>query len=79
MKKLLTCLIAFGAPFVQTTLAQSLTGTWQGTLQGPQGRDLRIVLKIATTDADKLQGTFYSIDQPGREFPPAQSRCRDRT
>ncbi len=70
MKKVLLCLIAFGTPaFVQTAFVQSLAGSWQGTLQGPQGRDLRIVLKIATTDADSLKGTFYSIDQPGAGIP----------
>jgi len=42
--------------------AQDLTGQWQGTLQPPQGRELRIVLRIASAGSG-LQGTFYSIDQ----------------
>ena len=50
--------------------AQSLTGTWQGTLSPPQGKELRIVLKIATTDKDALKAMLYSIDQPG---PPLGS------
>jgi len=45
-------------------LAQTFTGTWQGALQTP-ARELRIVFKIATTDADKLKATLYSIDQGG--------------
>ena len=45
--------------------AQSFPGTWQGALKVPQAPngELRIVLKIATTQADKLSGEFYSIDQ----------------
>jgi uncharacterized protein (TIGR03435 family) len=52
-----------------TLHAQSLTGTWQGTLQLPQGRELRIVFKIATTQMDALKATLYSIDQPGPSIP----------
>lgn len=43
---------------------QSITGTWQGSLQLP-GRELRIVFKISTTDSDNLKAMLYSIDQPG--------------
>jgi hypothetical protein len=50
--------------------AQSITGAWQGTLTLPNGRDLRIVVKISTTDADNLKGVFYSIDQPGPGVSP---------
>jgi uncharacterized protein (TIGR03435 family) len=63
--KELVCVLAFASLLP----AQNLTGSWQGTLQGPQGRALRIVLKVATTDADNLKGTFYSIDQPGAGIP----------
>jgi uncharacterized protein (TIGR03435 family) len=51
--------------------AQSLAGTWQGTLQMVQapGGQLRTVVKIATTHADNLQATFYSIDQGAQGFP----------
>lgn len=45
-------------------MAQSLTGTWQGTLKA--GKDLRIVMKISTSDADTLKGVMYSIDQGGQ-------------
>lgn len=45
--------------------AQSFTGTWQGALKVPQAPsgELRIVIKVATTDKDALGAEFYSIDQ----------------
>jgi uncharacterized protein (TIGR03435 family) len=45
--------------------AQTLTGTWQGTLKVPQAPngELRVVVKISISDADKLKADFYSIDQ----------------
>jgi uncharacterized protein (TIGR03435 family) len=45
--------------------AQNLTGTWQGALKVPQGPngELRIVMKVSTTDADALKAVMYSIDQ----------------
>lgn len=43
-------------------LAQDITGTWQGSLQRPEGPALRIVMKISLAD-DKLKAVFYSIDQ----------------
>lgn len=66
MKKLvlwmiaLACLLPGGALF-----AQSIAGTWQGALTPVPGRELRIVIKISTTDADTLKATLYSIDQGG--------------
>ncbi len=42
--------------------SQTLTGTWQGTLQLPN-RELRVVIKISTTDTDTLKATMYSLDQ----------------
>lgn len=50
-------------------LAQSLEGTWQGTLAPPnQNRELRIVMKIAKA-GDAYQGAVYSIDQGGTPLP----------
>jgi uncharacterized protein (TIGR03435 family) len=45
--------------------AQSFTGTWQGALKIPQAPkgELRIVLKIETTDKDTLTAQLFSIDQ----------------
>ncbi len=52
-------------------LAQSFPGTWQGALKVPQAPngELRIVLKISTTAADKLAADFYSIDQRTPAIP----------
>jgi uncharacterized protein (TIGR03435 family) len=71
MKKTMLALIALalmsGMSFSQLS-AQSITGTWQGALQaGPQ--QLRIVIKISTTDADKLGAVLYSIDQQSPAIP----------
>jgi uncharacterized protein (TIGR03435 family) len=51
--------------------AQSLPGTWQGALKVPQAPngELRIVLKISTTAADKLTAELYSIDQRTPAIP----------
>jgi uncharacterized protein (TIGR03435 family) len=75
MKKLMRWIIALaalsgGAAFSQLS-GQNITGTWQGTIQPPQaqGRGLRIVLKVSTTDADKLAAVMYSIDQQSPAIP----------
>ena len=52
--------------------AQNIIGTWQGALkvQTPQGsQELRTVIKISTTDNDKLAAVFYSIDQHSPAIP----------
>ena len=57
-------------------LAQNVTGAWQGTLQPPQCRALRAVIKV-TLDNDKLKATFYpNIDQGGQSIP-ASSFTKD--
>jgi uncharacterized protein (TIGR03435 family) len=66
MKKLMLWMIALAALCGNSLLAQSITGTWQGTLQA--GRELRIVVKISTTDADTLKAVMYSIDQAGGAY-----------
>ena len=63
MKKSVLRLIGLTALSGTALLAQSLPGTWQGTLQPPQGKDLRIVIKISTTEGDTLKALLYSIDQ----------------
>jgi uncharacterized protein (TIGR03435 family) len=67
MKKSMLGIIAFAALTGSTLLAQTLIGTWQGTLKVPQAPkgELRIVFKISTTDADSLKAVMYSIDQGG--------------
>ncbi len=41
---------------------QDLSGTWQGTLHAPNGKDLRIVWKVTKTD-NGWDANNYSIDQ----------------
>jgi uncharacterized protein (TIGR03435 family) len=74
MRKLLLGIIAVTAFLGSTAVAQTLVGSWQGTLQPPPGapptdKERRIVLKIATTDGDALKATLYSIDQPAPPIP----------
>lgn len=67
MKKLMW-IIALAVLSAGGVLAQSLTGTWQGSLK-PGPRELRTVIKISTGDDDKLKAVFYSIDQPSPAIP----------
>jgi len=70
MKTLTRLITAFAALSGSALFAQSLAGTWQGTLQVPQAnRELRTVIKISTTPADTLQAQFYSIDQRSPAIP----------
>jgi uncharacterized protein (TIGR03435 family) len=69
MKKLILGLMALAALSSNAVLAQDLTGTWQGTLALPNGRELRTVLKIVKGDGNALRGTMFSIDQGGQGIP----------
>ena len=74
MKKFLLGTIGLIALLSSTAMAQSLVGNWQGTLAPPPGapaaaKELRIVMKVATTDGDALKATLYSIDQGGQGIP----------
>src|ERR1700685_4625899 len=60
MKKVVLWMVAFAGLPVGALFSQSLTGTWQSTLQAG-GRELRTVFKISTTDADTLKAVLYSI------------------
>lgn len=70
MKRWIWILAMAALSFSQLS-AQSITGTWQGAIQPPQGqgRELRIVIKISTTEADKLAAVMYSIDQQSPAIP----------
>jgi uncharacterized protein (TIGR03435 family) len=70
MKKVLR-ILALSICFGSALFAQSFPGTWQGALKVPQAPngELRIVLKISTTAADKLAADFYSIDQRTPAIP----------
>jgi hypothetical protein len=70
MKKVLWVL-ALSICSVSALFAQSFRGTWQGAIKVPQAPngELRIVLKISTTAADRLAADFYSIDQRSPAIP----------
>ncbi len=73
-------MIAFIALSGSALFAQSLVGTWQGTLHiAAVNRDLRTVVKISTSDADSLKAVFYSIDQPGAGIPVASVTLQGAT
>lgn len=66
MKKLFLSVAAFAAA---PLFAQDMTGSWQGTLQLPNGgRELRTVVKV-TKEAADFKAMFYSIDQGGQGLP----------
>jgi uncharacterized protein (TIGR03435 family) len=68
MKKMLSCSFAFVLLQAGSLFGQTFAGTWQGALKIPQAPngELRTVIKISTTDADKLAAQFFSIDQGGQ-------------
>lgn len=68
MKKLPLWILALAALNAGALFGQTFTGTWQGALKIPQAPngELRIVIKISTTDADKLAAQLFSIDQGGQ-------------
>lgn len=53
-------------PAATLALEQDIVGIWQGTLQLPNGRALRIVNKVTKTDKGELRVVDYSIDQGGQ-------------
>lgn len=71
MKKLLLGAFVLAVCSASGLLAQSFPGTWQGALKMPQAPngELRVVVKISTTDADKLAAQFFSIDQASPPIP----------
>ncbi|HEY4088538.1 MAG TPA: TIGR03435 family protein [Bryobacteraceae bacterium] len=68
MKKIFLCSFALALLQAGALFGQTFAGTWQGALKAPRAPngELRTVLKISTTDADKLAAQFYSIDQGGQ-------------
>jgi uncharacterized protein (TIGR03435 family) len=69
MAKFTLWMVAFAALSGNALLAQDLTGTWQGTLVVPGGKELRTVLKVSKEEGSGLRGVFYSIDQSGQGIP----------
>ena len=70
MKRLIICLIVFAATSGAVLQAQDIAGTWQGTLQPPNGPALRIVMQISK-DGQNLKAVMNSIDQPAPPFTAA--------
>ena len=64
MKTLTRSLAVVAALFASPVYAQTIAGTWQGTLN--VGKELRIVFAIANADGGELRATMYSIDQGGQ-------------
>ena len=71
MKNLILWLVALAALPVNAVFAQSMTGTWQGALKIPQAPngELHVIIKISTSDADRLKAEMFSIDQGGQPIP----------
>ncbi len=69
MKYFMFGMIAFAALSGGALLAQDLTGTWQGTLTLPNGKELRTVIKVTKADGSALRGTMFSIDQGAGAIP----------
>src|ERR1035437_8710790 len=69
MKKFMPWMIALAALSGDALLAQDLTGTWQGTLVVPGGKELRLVVKVTKGEGSALRGVFYIIDQGGQSIP----------
>ena len=64
MKNLMRWIVIVGTLSGGVAHAQSVTGTWQGTLN--VGKELRIVITIASAAGGGLTGMMHSIDQGGQ-------------
>jgi uncharacterized protein (TIGR03435 family) len=74
MKKLLL-FFAFLSFQAAVLYGQTLTGTWQGVLKrrdAPNGEQ-RIVIKVSTTEADKLAATMYFINVGASTLVPSSA------
>ena len=69
MKKLIPWMVALAALSGHAQPAQDLTGTWQGTLVVPGGKEVRLVIKVTKGEGSAMRGVFYSIDQGGQSIP----------
>lgn len=67
MKSLIRSLVVIAILTGQIVLAQTITGTWQGTLN--PGKELRIVLIVSNGSAGGLAAMMYSIDQGAQGVP----------
>jgi uncharacterized protein (TIGR03435 family) len=65
VKALMLSMIALAVVPGSAWQVQNVTGTWQGSLPGPPGSALRIVIKITRANDESLRAVLYSIDQGG--------------
>src|SRR3954467_6236003 len=78
MKTLMVWIVALVA--APALFAQNIVGTWQGQLQGPEGRPpLRIVIKISRADDESLKAVLYSIDQGGQPLTASSATQQGST
>jgi uncharacterized protein (TIGR03435 family) len=75
-KFLLSLLVATALVFAQA--APDLSGSWQGTLTPPNGKELRIVVKV-TKEAGAMKAVLYSIDQPAPPIPASAITLQSNT
>jgi len=57
--RIIAFLMLAGVSSFSQLSAQNITGTWQGEIQPPQGKGLRVVINVSTTDADKLSAVAF--------------------
>jgi uncharacterized protein (TIGR03435 family) len=83
MKKFLSLILVLTTFFATASIAQGpsadMTGTWQGTLQLPDGKGLRTVLKVTKAPDGTLKANFYSIDQGGQPLPVSSVSLQGNT
>jgi uncharacterized protein (TIGR03435 family) len=74
MKKLLL-FFAFLSFQAAVLYGQTLTGTWQGVLKRPEAPngEQRIVIKVSTTETDKLAATMYFINGGATTLVPSSA------
>jgi pimeloyl-ACP methyl ester carboxylesterase len=60
-KTLWVCVVAI--LFAGSLHAQDIAGNWQGTITPPQGKPLRMVLRVIHGDSGAFKAKIYSIDQ----------------
>ena len=71
---LLVCLLS---PATSKTPPADITGTWQGTLEAPDGSKLRLVLHIAKAEKGGYSATLDSPDQNAMGVPVSEVKYVD--
>ncbi|MEP6961468.1 MAG: TIGR03435 family protein, partial [Acidobacteriota bacterium] len=71
MRTLMLWTAAMAASGASPLLAQNIVGSWQGSLQPPQGPALRIVMQISRAPDESLRAVMFSIDQGAQPITAA--------